>query len=166
MNNWGLKKKVIAESDIFTITHANEMYAHLNVNYLQLDRLPAFDDGWKPVLDAMQNGKFFSTTGEVLIPSFTVNGMGSGETIKTPATGKSDIAFTVKWTYPLNFAEVISGDGKQVFRDRMNLNNTEAFGEKTFHLPIDLKNRKWLRLEIWDVAANGAFTQSVWVNDE
>ncbi len=74
MNNWGLKKHVLGEADIFSIEPENEMYAHLNVNYLQLKTLPKFDDGWQPVLDVLQQGKFFTTTGEVLIPSFT--GMG------------------------------------------------------------------------------------------
>ena len=46
MNNWGLKKTMISEADLFTVTPENEMYAHLNVNYLQLPALPKFTDGW------------------------------------------------------------------------------------------------------------------------
>jgi len=30
-------------------------------------------------------------------------------------------------------------------------------------LPIDLKGRTWVRFEVWDIAANGAFTQPVWL---
>ncbi len=71
MNNWGDRKKVIAEADLFTIEHENEMYAHLNVNYLKLDKIPEYKNGWKPVVDALQKGQYFSTTGEVLIPAFT-----------------------------------------------------------------------------------------------
>src|SRR5688572_23244193 len=67
MNNWGLKKKIIAEADLFTIEPFNEMYAHMNVNYLQLDQLPTFAGGWSPVINALDRGRFFSTTGEVLI---------------------------------------------------------------------------------------------------
>ena len=81
MANWGYKKHVIGECDIFSITNQNEMYAHLNVNYLQLPALPTFSEGWQPVLDAVRNGKFFVTTGEILLPRFSVNGRAAGETL-------------------------------------------------------------------------------------
>jgi hypothetical protein len=163
MSNWGLKKHIIAESDIFTITEQNEMYAHLNVNYLQLDKIPDFKDGWKPVLDAMRQGKFFVSTGEVLLPVFTVDGKRSGETAKIASSGKTKIILSADWTFPLNFAEIVSGDGKQVYRERISLNNTTAFGKKQFEFTANLKNRKWVRVELWDIAANGAFTQQVWL---
>jgi len=163
MNNWGLKKKVLSEADLFSIEPENEMYAHLNVNYLQLGRLPVYKNGWQPVLDALQQGKFFSTTGEVLIPSFTVNGKGAGETIALAKNGQANISFHVSWTFPLSFAEIISGDGSNVYRDKIDLNNTVSFGAQTVHKIIDLKGRKWVRLEVWDIAANGAFTQTVWI---
>lgn len=163
MNNWGLKKHIIAEADLFTIEPENEMYAHLNVNYLQLDKIPDFNNGWQPVLTAMENGKFFSTTGEVVFPSFTINGKGAGETLQLDAAGKANVVLEVNWTFPLNFAEIISGDGKQVFRERVNLNYTKAFGKQKFTFPTNLKNRTWVRIEVWDAAVNGAFTQSVWL---
>ncbi|HEY9364587.1 MAG TPA: hypothetical protein VIQ00_15080 [Chitinophagaceae bacterium] len=163
MNNWGLKKHVLGEADLFTITKENEMYAHLNVNYLQLDKLPGFSEGWQPVLDAMKNGKFFTTTGEVLLPNFKVNGKGSNETIELNESGKAAIELEVNWTFPLNFVEIISGDGNKVFRDRINLDTTKAFGKQKFIFNSNLKNRTWVRAEVWDVAANGAFTQSVWI---
>jgi hypothetical protein len=163
MNNWGLKKNVLGEADLFTITKENEMYAHLNVNYLQLDKLPGFSEGWQPVLDAMNNGKFFTTTGEVLLPHFKVNGKGSNETIELNESGKTAIELEINWTFPLNFVEIISGDGNKVFRDRINLDTTKAFGKQKFIFNSNLKNRTWVRVEVWDVAANGAFTQSVWI---
>jgi len=164
MSNWGLKKKVLAESDIFSITQQNEMYAHVNVNYLKLNALPDFKNGWQPVLDVLKSGNFFSTTGEILIPDFKVNSAQAGSTIKVGPTTKSTVDFTVKWTYPLNFAEIVSGDGHGVYRQRINLKNTTAFGAQTFHIPVNLKNKTWVRLEVWDAAVNGAFTQTVWVN--
>lgn len=162
MNNWNAGKKVIAEADLFTIEPENEMYAHLNVNYIKLDKLPLYKDGWQPLIDAMQQGRFFSTTGEVLIPSFTVNSKSTGDTV---LLGKNNatISFTVNWTFPLQFAELISGDGTNVFRHKINLDSTVAFGEKTYKLPLDLAGRKWVRLEVWDVAANGAFTQTIYL---
>ncbi|RPD41763.1 hypothetical protein [Chitinophaga barathri] len=163
MANWGLKKHVIAEADIFTITHQNEMYAHLNVNYLQLDKLPDYNEGWQPVLDAVRKGKFFVSTGEVLIPSFDVNGKKAGETLAVPASGKTTVTMQLNWTFPLSFAEIVSGDGDKVYRHRINLVQTKAFGAQTFRWPVNLAGRKWVRVEVWDIAANGAFTQMVWL---
>jgi len=163
MANWGYKKNVLAEADLFRIEPNYELYGHLNVNYLQLDQLPRFEDGWQPVLDAMRKGKFFVTTGEVLIPAFKVNNAVVGEMAKPDAKGNVEISLDAKWTFPLNRAEVISGDGKEVFHDIINLNDTQAFGQKSFKFTQNLKGRKWLRVELWDVAANGAFTQIIWL---
>lgn len=163
MNNWGERKKVIGEADLFTIEPENEMYAHLNVNYLQMDNIPAYADGWQPVLDAMESGKFFTTTGEVLIPVFTVNGKGYGNVVKPDNPRKTKISFDIKWTFPLNFAEIITGDGKTTFRHRIDLTNTQAYGEQTINQLLDLTGRKWVRIEVWDAAVNGAFTQTIWL---
>ena len=65
----------------------------------------------------------------------------------------------LRWTFPLAFAEVVSGDGEQVFRERIDLTDTEAFGGREIVVPVDLRGRTWARLEVWDVASNGAFTQ-------
>jgi hypothetical protein len=161
MNNWGLHKKALAEADLFTIEPENEMYAHLNVNYLQLDQLPDYNSGWHSIIEALQRGKFFSTTGEVLIPSFTVNEKGAGDTVTLSTNGQATVSFDLRWTFPMNFAEIISGDGTNVYRHFINLETTNAFGKKTFRIPLSLKNRKWVRLEAWDIAANGAFTQTI-----
>ena len=156
-----LQKKILAEADLFTIEHENEMYAHMNVNYMKLGDLPSFDQGWQSIVDTLQKGKFFSTTGEVLIPSFTVDGKEVGDTVVLNKNGTTNISFNLHWTFPLQFAEIISGDGNNVFRHRVNLDSTIAFGEQRFQFPLDLANRKWVRLEVWDIAANGAFTQTV-----
>lgn len=163
MNNWGLQKKLLAEADLFTVTFENEMYAHLNVNYLQLPTLPAYQDGWQPVLAALQAGRFFSSTGEVLIPRFTVQGASAGTTTKLPHPARAAVAAELRWTFPLAFAEIVSGDGQRVYRQRVDLSSTKAFGQQTFRVPANLTNRKWVRLEAWDVAANGAFTQTIYL---
>lgn len=163
MNNWGYQKKVIGEADLFTIEPENEMYAHLNVNYLQMEKLPSFNDGWQPVLDAMEAGQFFTTTGEILIPSFTVNNQSIGKTVKLSHPAKATVAFKVNWTFPLQFAELIYGDGKTTYRHKIDLSNSIAYGEQTFTQTLDLTNKKWIRLEVWDAAANGAFTQTMWL---
>ncbi|MCS3736660.1 hypothetical protein [Mucilaginibacter dorajii] len=162
MNNWGLHKKVLSEADLFSIEPENEMYAHMNINYLKLDKQPEFKAGWQPVLDVLQQGKFFSTTGEVLIADFKINNHSSSEIMTLPANGQCNINFKVGWTFPLNFAEIISGDGKQVYRKRVNLDNTKAFGDQLFTITENMKGRKWARLEVWDAATDGAFTQTIW----
>lgn len=49
---------MIGEADLFTIEPENEMYAHLNVNYLKLNKVPKFKDGWQEILDVIENGNF------------------------------------------------------------------------------------------------------------
>ncbi len=164
MANWGYKKHVIAEADLFTVEPENEMYAHLNVNYLQMSQLPDYSQGWQPVLDAMRQGKFFVSTGEVLLPFFAVNGKGPGETVTLAQDGKATLVLEVDWTFPLTFVEIISGDGKQVFRQRIDLTHTKPFDRQKFTFKTNLKDRKWVRVEIWDAAVNGAFTQQVWLD--
>jgi len=163
MNNWGEKKTIITEADLFTITPENEMYAHLNVNYLMMDKMPIYSEGWQPVLTAMQKGKFFSSTGEVLMPQLTVNDKVSGETITLDKTGTATVKLKLNWTFPLNFVEVISGDGTKVYHDRIDLSDTKAFGDKLFQFKTKLAGRKWLRVEAWDIAANGAFSQTFYI---
>jgi hypothetical protein len=152
MNNWGLHKRVLAEADLFTIDRANEMYAHMNVNYLRMGALPVFDKGWGAVLDTLRRGHYFSTTGEVLIPSFEINKKSPGDT---------KVVFNLEWTFPLNFAELISGDRERVYRQRIDLSSYGSFGTRSFHISANLTGRKWVRLEVWDIAADGAFTQTV-----
>lgn len=163
MNNWGLKKHMIGEADLFTIEPENEMYAHLNVNYLQLDALPKFEEGWDPILEAMKEGRFFTSTGEILFPKFEVNGKGAGETLSLHTNGEATISLHTQWTFPLNFALIVSGDGKDVYHERIDLKHTQAFGDEEFKFNVNLKNRSWVRVEVWDEASNGAYTQSVWL---
>ncbi len=163
MANWGHKKYVIGEVNVFKIQRDHEQYAHMNINYVRLAKLPRFADGWQPLLDALRGGRFFVTTGEVLVSRFAVAGKLSGETLDLSATSNPEIEVVVDWTFPLAFAEVISGDGSTVYRRRVDLSDTKAFGSRTLRLNVDLKGRTWVRFEVWDVAANGAFTPPVWL---
>jgi hypothetical protein len=82
MANWGQKKYVLGEVDVFKLDHTHELWASMNVNYVRMDKTPRFGDGWQDVLDVLSNGRFFVTTGEVLIPQFTVGGKPSGDVLK------------------------------------------------------------------------------------
>jgi hypothetical protein len=55
------------------------------------------------------------------------------------------------------------GDGRAVHRQRVDLRAEEAFASKALRVPVDLRGAKWIRLEVWDIAGNGAFTQPVWI---
>jgi hypothetical protein len=69
----------------------------------------------------------------------------------------------LKGTFPLRFAEIISGNGSRVFRERIDLADTGSFSERSIRRQLDLTGRKWVRLEAWDVATNGSYTQPVWL---
>lgn len=162
MANWGQRKYVLGEVDVFKVRPDSELYGPMNINYLKLDRLPRFDEGWQPVLDALRGGRFFVSTGEVLLPEFKVGGKESGETLELQGGTTAELTARLEWTFPPAFAEVIWGDGRTVHRQRVDLGEGEAFAGKVLRVPVDLKGAKWVRLEVWDVAANGAFSQPVW----
>ncbi len=163
MANWGQKKYVPGEVDVFKIDHTHELYGHMNINYLQLDRAPRYEGDWTPVLEALRHGRFFVTTGEVLLKEFSVGGQASGTTLKLPSDGRAQVKLSLDWTFPMNFAEVISGDGQKVYRERIDLTGSHEFDQRTLSHPVDLKGRKWVRVEAWDIAANGTFSQPVWI---
>ena len=135
----------------------------MNVNYLRLDKIPRFEDGWQPVLDALRGGRFFVTTGEVLIPEFMVNGSTSGEVATLSENQQGRVRLKLKWTFPMDYVEIISGDGKTVKRQRLDLSNTSSYDEKSLRVDVDLAGQRRLRVEAWDVATNGAFTQPIWL---
>ena len=67
LSNQGLRKRIFGEVDMFQFDHTDELYAHMNINYVKLDRLPAFDR-WGDAVEPLAKGEFFTTTGEVLLP--------------------------------------------------------------------------------------------------
>ena len=140
MANWGDKKYLPGEVDVFKIDHTHELYGHMNINYVRLDpdRVPRFDESWQPVLDSLRSGRFFVTTGEVLIAEFTVNGRPSGSSVNVRPGEPSEVRFHVNNTFPLRYAELVSGDGIRVYRDRIDLSGSAPFEEQTMTRTIDL----------------------------
>jgi hypothetical protein len=59
--------------------------------------------------------------------------------------------------------ELVSSDGKTVKRKTIPLPETKEFGRQTFEWPMDLTGVQWVRLEVWDVAYDGAFTQPIYL---
>lgn len=163
MANWGAKKYILGEVDIFKIYEDYELFGTMNINYLRLDEIPDYEDGWQPVVDALAKGEFFVTTGEVLISDFSLAGAESGNSI-SPTESAALIA-ELEWTYPLAYMEIVSGDGDAIYRDRIDLAHTTEFSAETIERTIDLSERRWVRIEVWDIARNGAFTQPVWIDN-
>jgi len=148
-----MPKKLMGEVDVFQIDSTHELYAHMNVNYIKMRSLPAFEDYGK-VLDALQRGEFFTTTGEVLLPEVK---------IAEDARGRIAVQARIQHTFPLEMAEIVWGDGKQTNRKNIPLTETHPFGDFTFWGDAaEGSNWTWARLAVWDVAGNGAFVNPVW----
>ena len=145
MNNWGIPKYLVAEPDTYKKFVGYEVYGHSSVNYVQLDKTPTVEDR-TPLVRALAAGRFFVSTGEVLIKNFRVE-------------GTEAIDAEVEWTFPLEFVEVVWGDGKTTGSKVISATERPPFGTATFHIPVDLKGKKWVRFAAWDSAVNGAFTQ-------
>ena len=166
MNRWSLGKYVIGEVDVFTVDRTHELYGPMNINYLRLEELPRFDDGWAPVLDALRKGAFFVTTGEILLEDVRVGGRQSGERLETEDLSSVALEATLQWTFPLEFAEWIVSDGETESRRRIDLRSTPPFGRRTIRQTVDLRGQRWVRFEVWDSVTNGAFSQPVWIGPE
>jgi hypothetical protein len=156
MNNWSGPKQVLGEVDVFQVQLGYELYGHANINYVQLESLPRFADGWAPLLEALRAGRFFTTTGEILITDFAA----ARSPEKTPI-----VRAHLEWTFPLGHAEIVGGDGTNIYRHRVDLSQTKEHGELDFEaaLPAEFAACHWLRLECWDIATDGAFTQPAWL---
>ncbi len=152
MSNWGLRKLIIGEVDVFQIDHTHELYAAMNVNYIRMPRLPDFDH-YGSLLNSVANGEFFTTTGEILIPRWSLGDGGDGEI---------HVNALVQYTFPLKLAEVVWGDGAETHRQLFPLDTTREFGEKAFEFKVPAKGWKWARFALWDVAADGVFVNPVW----
>lgn len=164
MANWGQRKYLPGEVDVFKINHTHELFGHMNINYLRLSKVPRYEDGWLPIMEALKKGAFFTTTGEILLKEFTVGGCKSGEVCVMNDKAGPEVVVVVEGTFPLAFAELISGDGSKVYRDRMDLLPLcKPFADAKIGWPAKLKGRKWVRVEVWDVAGNGAYSQPVWL---
>jgi hypothetical protein len=152
MSNWAPAPKfLIAEGDTYSKWPDDETYPELAVNYLKLDKVPLFGESWAPITEGLRAGNFFGTTGEVLFHNWGMEGSGNKRTYTAE----------VEYTFPLEFAELVWGDGKKVDRKIIDLTDTLPFGTHKISIPFDAKGKKWVRLTVWDSAGNGAYLQPV-----
>ena len=147
-------KYLIGDADTYQKWPHDDLFPGFPVNYLKLDRVPGPDEDWSPILRAVRDGNFFVTTGQVFIRNYAVQGTGNKRTITAD----------VDWTFPLEFVEVVWGDGQKIDRHIIRATDLAPFGSKRFSIPFDATGKKWVRLAVWDSAVNGAFVQPVWLH--
>jgi hypothetical protein len=155
MNNWvadkpGPPKYVQAITETYENKPGDDFYSSGPVNYVKLAALPGPTD-WSPIIDAMKRGDYFWTSGEVLIPTYAVRGTGNQRTIVAD----------VEWTFPLDFVEVVWGDGQKTERQIISTTDLPAFGSKRFEISFDATGKKWVRFAAWDNATNGAMVMPI-----
>lgn len=153
MNNWIADapippKQILAISEVRYMQPGDDIYSSAPVQYVKLDRLPVGDDT-SAVIQALMRGDSFVSSGEVLIPSYAVRGSGARRTIVAD----------LEYTFPLNFVEVISGDGTRVDRQVISATDLAPMGRHRFEIPFDATGKKWVRFAAWDTAGNGAMAQ-------
>ncbi len=151
----GLRPKyLIADVDTYRKGPEDDIYPGHPINYVKLDRLPGPTDDWTPILRSIRNGDFWVSTGEILIKNYAVEGTGAKRTLTAD----------LEWTYPLEFIEVVWGDGKKVDSQIVKATDTSAHGTRKISIPLDATGKAWVRMSVWDSAGNGAFVQPVWLN--
>jgi hypothetical protein len=150
MSNWAPSPKfMLAEGDTYMKRPDDDTYPFLAINYVKMDKVPAWNESWAPVVEGIHNGNFFGTTGEILFHDWKIEGAGA----------KSVYTANIEYTFPLDFAEVVWSDGTNVDRKIVSLTDTTAFGTKTLRISFDATGKKWVRLAVWDAAGDGAWTQ-------
>jgi len=158
MNNWiadtSLRPKyLLAITETYFKSPGDDIYANGPVSYLRIDALPEPGD-YAPIIDALTEGDYFVTSGEVLIPSHGYEGRGSNMTLTAE----------VEWTFPLDFVEVVYGDGERTTTRVVSAKDLPPFGSQTFTIPFDATGQAWVRFAAWDSAGNGAMTMPIKLN--
>ena len=143
-------KYIMAISEVQTQAPGDDIYGMQPVNYLKLDSVPTPDDTGS-IIKVLQRGDYFISTGEVLIPSYSVQGTGN----------QKKIIADVEWTFPLDFVEVVWGDGQRTDRQIISTTEASGFGQRHFEIPFDATGKKWVRFAAWDIAGNGALVQPI-----
>lgn len=155
MNNWIADtsltpKYLLSITETYAKAPGDDIYANGPVTYLRLDSLPQPGD-YTPIIQALRSGNYFVTSGEVLIPSYSIESAGNELVLR------ADVA----WTFPLEFIEVVAGDGRQTRTWTASTTDEPAFGRSTFRVPFDATGQAWVRFAAWDIAGNGAMTMPV-----
>ena len=179
MRKWGDQKYLHGEVDLMVhgtgeyrgvpvvdnhMDSTHEVYGHMSVNYLGIPSVPSFPSGppyttggWHSVLSALKTGNYFTTTGEILIHSWQV----------VNCSSTCQVTADIEWTFPLASARIAGIDTTPNPRvvlapvvDKAQFEKTMQFDRRRFYFSIPA-GAEQVRLEVWDVAGNVAFTQYV-----
>lgn len=155
MNNWiagsGLQPKyLLAITETYFKAPGDDIYANGPVSYLRLDRLPDGND-YSSIIDVLRRGDYFVSSGEVLIPDHGYSGSGQDAMLTAE----------VQWTFPLDFIEVVTGDGSSTRSTIVPATELPPFSRRILRVPFDATGQAWARFAAWDSAGNGAMTMPV-----
>ena len=155
MNNWIAHsdkplKSLLAITETYFKAPGDDIYANGPVTYLRLDELPAGND-YSSITNTLKSGDYFVSSGEVLIPEHSYSGSG------TTALATAEVS----WTFPLEFVEVVTGDGVDTRSTLVSATDLLPFDSTQFQIPFDATGQKWVRFAAWDSAGNGAMTMPV-----
>jgi hypothetical protein len=158
MNNWVADKPIppkyiLSISEVRHQQPGDEIYASSPVTYVKLRAVPTTTD-MSPIIQALTRGDSFVTSGEVLMPAYAVKGTGNQRTISVD----------LDWTFPLDFLEVISGDGTKIDRQVISTTDVPAMSKKHWEIPFSASGKKWVRFAAWDSAGNGVMSQPIKLN--
>ena len=67
----------------------------------------------------------------------------------------------MEWTFPLDFVEVVWGDGQKTDRQIISTTDLPPMGKHQFKIPFNAAGKKWVRFAAWDSAGNGAMVQPI-----
>ncbi|HMF99112.1 MAG TPA: hypothetical protein VKE96_32650, partial [Vicinamibacterales bacterium] len=155
MSNWVADqpippKYLLSISEVRYQQPGDDIYASSPVTYVKLETVPPASDP-SPVIGALMRGDSWITSGEVLIDSYAVEGSGASRSLTAE----------VEWTFPLEFVEVVWGDGVKTDRQIISATDLPPFGEHKFSIPFNASGKKWVRFAAWDSAGNGATVQPI-----
>jgi hypothetical protein len=155
ISNWsvdeaGPMKHILSISEVRHMQPGDDIYGSQPVTYVKLAKLPTSTDA-SSLIKALQAGDSYWTTGEVLVSNYKIVGSGVRRTVVAD----------VEWTFPLDFVEVVWGDGKTTGRQIIPTTDLLPNGSKHFEIPFSADGKKWVRFAAWDNAANGAVMQPV-----
>ena len=153
LNNQGLRKRLLGEVDVFQFDHTHELYAHMNINYIKLDRLPAFDR-WGDALAPLANGR-------VLHHDWR-SAPAARWTLPHRQPPRSWQRRTCCGRSRCGSPRSSGATARPPQRDVIELADTREFGSATFEWRAKASGWKWARVAVWDVAGNGAFVNPFW----
>jgi hypothetical protein len=146
----GPPKHLLAIAETHEMDLRDDIYGFAPITYVKLASVPTVDDA-SPLINALMAGDSFVSTGEVLLASYSVQGTGTAR----------KVVADLEWTFPLDFVEVVWGDGTKIDRQIISTTELPQFGKRRFEIPFDATGKKWVRFAAWDVAGNGALSQPV-----